>query len=75
MQLQEYNTNQSKLANIASMLGQNVNAYSNDMGSVYTNLINNNNALTQGLADINSSIAQNNLNKKTTAQALLNPFG
>ena len=75
MQLQEYNTNQSKLANIASMLGQNVNAYSNDMGSVYTNLINNNNALTQGLADINSSIAQNNLNKKSTAQALLNPFG
>lgn len=75
MQLQEYNTNQSKMANIASMLGQNVNAYSNNMGSVYTNLINNNNALTQGLADINSSIAQNNLNKKTTAQALLNPFG
>lgn len=74
MQLQEYNTNQSKMANIASMLGQNVNAYSNNMGSVYTNLINNNNALTQGLADINSSIAQNNLNKKTTAQALLNPF-
>ena len=75
MQLQEYNTNQSKLANVANMLGQNVNAYSNNMGSVYTNLINNNNALTQGLADINSSIAQNNLNKKTTAQALLNPLG
>ena len=55
MQLQEYNTNQSKLANVANMLGQNVNAYSNNMGSVYTNLINNNNALTQGLADINSS--------------------
>jgi hypothetical protein len=57
------------------MLGQNVNAYSNNMGSVYTNLINNNNALTQGLADINSSIAQNNLNKKTGAQSLLNPLG
>jgi hypothetical protein len=38
-------------------------------------LINNNNALTQGLADINSSIAQNNLNKKTGAQSLLNPLG
>ena len=75
MQLQEYNTNQNKLANVANMLGQNVNAYSNNMGSVYTNLINNNNALTQGLADINSSIAQNNLNKKTGAQSLLNPLG
>lgn len=75
MQLQEYNTNQSKLANVANMLGQNVNAYSNNMGSIYTNLINNNNALTQGLADINSSIAQNNLNKKTAAQSLLNPLG
>ena len=75
MQLQEYNTNQTKLANVANMLGQNVNAYSNNMGSVYTNLINNNNALTQGLADINSSIAQNNLNKKTGAQSLLNPLG
>ena len=75
MQLQEYNTNQNKLANVANMLGQNVNAYSNNMGSVYTNLINNNNALTQGLADINSSIAQNNLNKKSTAQSLLNPLG
>ena len=75
MQLQEYNTNQNKLSNVANLLGQNMNTYANDMGSVYTNLINSNNALTQGLADINSNIAQNNLNKKTSSQSLLNPLG
>lgn len=75
MQLQEYNTNQNKLSNITNLLGQNMNTYANDMGSVYTNLINSNNALTQGLADINSNIAQNNLNKKSSSQSLLNPLG
>lgn len=75
MQLQEYTTNQNKLSNVANLLGQNMNTYANDMGSVYTNLINSNNALTQGLADINSNIAQNNLNKKSSSQSLLNPLG
>lgn len=75
MQLQEYNTNQNKLSNIANLLGQNMNTYANDMGSVYTNLINSNNALTQGLTDVNSNIAQNKLNMKTSSQSLLNPLG
>lgn len=75
LQLQEYSTNQNKLSNVANLLGQNMNTYANDMGSVYTNLINSNNALTQGLADINSNIAQNQLNKKSASQSLLNPLG
>ena len=45
------------------------------MGNVYTNKINANNALTQGLTDLNTAIAQNNLQKKGGLGALLNPFG
>jgi hypothetical protein len=45
------------------------------MGSVLGNRINANNALTQGLVNLDTQIAQNNLNKKTGLQALLNPLG
>ena len=73
--LQEYELRQNKLGNVAQMLGQDQGKYADSMGNVYTNLINNNNALTQGMADLNSQIAQNNLQKKSGLQALLNPFG
>jgi len=73
--LQEYNTNTSRLGNIASMLGQDTGNYANAMGNITTTRINSNNALTQGLADLNTQMAQNELNRKSGLQALLNPFG
>ena len=73
--LQEYQVNDNRLGNIASMLGQDTGKYADSMGNVYTNRINANNALTQGLTDLNTAIAQNNLQKKSGLQALLNPFG
>lgn len=73
--LEEYRLKDSKLSNIASMLSNDQSSYANALGSYYTNRINNSNALTQGIADLNTQIAQNNLNKKSSWQALLNPFG
>lgn len=73
--LQEYNTNIGRLGNIASMLGQDTGNYANAMGNITTTRINSNNALTQGLADLNTQMAQNELNRKSGLQALLNPFG
>jgi hypothetical protein len=73
--LQEYQLKDNKLSNIASMLSNDQSSYANALGSYYTNRINNSNALTQGLADLNTQIAQNNLNEKSSWQALLNPFG
>ena len=57
------------------MLGNDNGKYSDSMGNVYSNKINANNALTQGLTDLNTAIAQNNLQKKGGLGALLNPFG
>lgn len=73
--LQEYQVNDSRLGNIASMLSNDTGKYADSMGNVYTNKINANNALTQGLTDLNTAIAQNNLQKKGGLGALLNPFG
>lgn len=73
--LQEYQVNDNRLGNIASMLSNDTGKYADSMGNVYTNKINANNALTQGLTDLNTSIAQNNLQKKSGLGALLNPFG
>lgn len=73
--LQEYQVNDNRLGNIASMLGNDTGKYADSMGNVYTNKINANNALTQGLTDLNTAIAQNNLQKKDGLAALLNPFG
>lgn len=73
--LQEYQLEQNKLGNIASMLGQDTGKFADSFGNITTTRINSNNALTQGLADLNTQIAQNNMNKKSPIEALLNPFG
>lgn len=73
--LQEYQVNDNRLGNIATMLSNDTGKYADSMGNVYTNKINANNALTQGLTDLNTAIAQNNLQKKGGLGALLNPFG
>jgi len=73
--LQEYNTNMGRLGNIATMLGQDTGKYADALGNITNTRINSNMGLTQGLADLNTQIAQNELNKKTSLQALLNPFG
>ena len=57
------------------MLGQDTGKFADSFGNVTTTRINSNNALTQGLADLNTQIAQNNMNKKSPIEALLNPFG
>jgi hypothetical protein len=57
------------------MLGNDTGKYADSMGNVYANRINANNALTQGLINLDTQMAQNNLNQKTGLQALLNPFG
>ena len=73
--LQEYNTNMGRLGNVATMLGQDTGKYADALGNITNTRINSNMGLTQGLADLNTQIAQNELNKKTSLQALLNPFG
>lgn len=73
--LQEYQLNDNRLSNIATMLGNDTGKYADSMGSVLGNRINANNALTQGLVNLDTQIAQNNLNKRTGVQALLNPLG
>lgn len=73
--MQEYQLNDNRLSNIATMLGNDTGKYADSMGSVLGNRINANNALTQGLVNLDTQIAQNNLNKKTGLQALLNPLG
>lgn len=73
--MNEYSLNDSRLGNIASMLGNDMNNYASNMGNVYGNRINNANALTRGMMDLNTSIAQNEMNKKSPLQALLNPWG
>jgi hypothetical protein len=73
--LQEYNTNMGRLGNIATMLGQDTGKYADALGNITNTRINSNMGLTQGLADLNTQIAQNELNKKTSLQSLLNPFG
>lgn len=73
--MQEYQLNDNRLSNIATMLGNDTGKYADSMGSVLGNRINANNALTQGLVNLDTQIAQNNLNKRTGVQALLNPLG
>lgn len=73
--LNEYQVNDSRLNNITTMLGNDTGKYADSMGNVYANRINANNALTQGLINLDTQMAQNNLNQKSGLQALLNPFG
>lgn len=73
--LQEYNTNMGRLGNIATMLGQDTGKYADALGNITNTRINSNMGLTQGLADLNTQIAQNELNRKSSLQSLLNPFG
>lgn len=64
--LQEYSTNTNALGNLASMLGNDRNTYANAYGDYMSQLINNENALTQGLTNINSNKAQIAANRRTS---------
>lgn len=75
MGLQEYTTNQNKLGNIASMMGQDAGKYADALGNYYSTQIDASNALTNGIADLNTQGAQLNMQKKSWLQDLLNPFG
>jgi hypothetical protein len=71
MGLQEYTTNQNKLGNIASMMGQDTGKYADALGNYYSTQIDASNALTNGIADLNTQGAQLNMQKKIKRQCLL----
>lgn len=74
MSLGEYNANQNKLGNIAQLMGSDQGKYADALGNYYNTQINAGNALTNGIADLNTQGAQLNMQKKSWLQDLLSPF-
>lgn len=75
LKLQEYNTNQNRMGNIAGMLGNDAGKYADAVGNYYQSMIDNSNAYINGIADLNTQGAQLELQRKSALQDLLHPFG
>jgi hypothetical protein len=56
-------------------MGQDTGKYADALGNYYSTQIDASNALTNGIADLNTQGAQLNMQKKSWLQDLLNPFG